>query len=286
MRARLTSMSGRFHLIPYITINFNKMKKIVLLVFLVGYTCAASAQITLEKTYNYSTSIVELENQGYKYYLMDVPNEQCRIYNLDHSLFKTINCNVPGNFYLADIKFVSQNLFDNDAGIEILCVFYRYYSSGQYYEYNSKIINDDGSLITSINGAQYNYINQTGENEYKLFSYCFDYSVFPEKAWTNIYGLPGEAVSSSLISSAENNFMEAFPNPASNIVKVEYSLPDNVNDGILYLIDNSGRQTKTFRIDNHTNHLNLNVNDFKSGIYHYFIEYNNNRTASKKLVIR
>jgi hypothetical protein len=264
------------------------MKKNIFLVFvfLVGYIYAANAQVTLEKTYNYSTSIVELENLGYKYYLMDVPNEQCRIYNLDHSLFKTINCNVPSNFYLADIKFVSQNLFDNDAGIEILCVFYRYYSSGQYYEYNSKIINDDGSLIASINGAQYNYINQTGENEYKLFSYCFDYSVFPEKVWTNIYGLPGEAVSSSLTSDVENNFIEAFPNPASSNVKVEYSLPENVNDGILYLLDNTGRHIKNFNIDNHTNHLNLNVTDFKSGIYHYFVEYNNIRTASKQLVIR
>lgn len=262
------------------------MKKALLLAFFAIYGFAASTQIVLEKTYNYSTSIVELENLGYKYYLMDVSNEQCRIYNLDHSLYKTINCNVPTNFYLADIKFVSQNLFDNDAGIEILCTFYRYYSNGQYYEYDSKIINDDGSLITSIDGAQYNYINQTGENEYKLFSYCFDYSVFPEKVWTNIYGLPGEPVSSSLISDAENNFIEAFPNPAAYNVKVEYSLPENVNEGVLYLIDNSGRQIKTYRIDNHSDHLNLNINDYKNGIYHYFIEYNNKRTASKKLVIR
>ena len=147
------------------------MKKNIFLVFvfLVGYIYAANAQVTLEKTYNYSTSIVELENLGYKYYLMDVPNEQCRIYNLDHSLFKTINCNVPSNFYLADIKFVSQNLFDNDAGIEILCVFYRYYSSGQYYEYDTKIINDDGSLITSINGAQITILT----NPAKTNTNCF-----------------------------------------------------------------------------------------------------------------
>ena len=130
-----------------------------------------------------------------KYYLMDVPNGQCRIYNTDHSLFKTINCNVPGGFYLSDIKFLSEKLFDNDAGIELLCTFYKYNSSLNFYEYDSKIINDDGSQIQFIDGGLYNYINKTEENTYKLFSYCFDYSVFPEKVWTNIYNLPGTVVS-------------------------------------------------------------------------------------------
>lgn len=262
------------------------MKKLTLFCALCSLLITANSQVVLEKKYDYSTSIVELENLGYKYYLMDVPNGQCRIYNLDHSLYKTINCNVPGNFFLADIKFVSQNLFDNDAGIELLCTFYRYYSSMQYYEYDSKIINEDGSLVTGIDGAQYNYINQTGENEYKLFSYCFDYSVFPEKVWTNIYSLAGEPATISFNPAGNENFIEAFPNPASNTLKVEYSLPETVNEGILRFMDNSGRQVKHFVVDRHTNYLQLDVNDFKSGIYHYFIEFGDSRTVTKKLVIR
>lgn len=262
------------------------MKQLFLVIIFGNFLFSAHSQVTFEKKYDHSTAIVELETLGFKYFLMDVPNEQCRIYNPDHSLFKTINCNIPANFYLSDIKFVSQNLFDSDSGIELLCTFYSYNSTGQYYEYDSKIINEDGSLITSIDGALYNYINKTGENEFKLFSYCFDYSVTPEKVWTNIYGLPGEPSVSSFAPDLKDNFIDAFPNPASNALKIEYSLPENVNEGILHFIDNSGRQINSFTIDNHINHLQLNVNDFESGVYHYFIEFNNKRTASKKLVIR
>ncbi|MBW6534336.1 MAG: hypothetical protein K0B11_04975 [Mariniphaga sp.] len=38
-----------------------------------------NAQVSLEKKYDYSTSVVEFETLGCKYYLMDVPNGQCRI---------------------------------------------------------------------------------------------------------------------------------------------------------------------------------------------------------------
>jgi hypothetical protein len=121
------------------------MKSILTFAVLLLIYTAGNAQVSLEKKYDYSTSVVEFETLGFKYFLMDVPNGQCRIYNPDHSLFKTINCNVPAGFYLYDIKFLSEKLFDSDAGIELLCTFYKYNETLQYYEYDSKIINEDGS---------------------------------------------------------------------------------------------------------------------------------------------
>ena len=263
------------------------MKKIILVSLISLFYFGINAQVTLNHTYNFSASVVKLETLGYKYYLMDVPNAQCRIYNLDHSLYKTINCSVPANYFLADIKFISQNLFDTDDGIELAFTYYRYYGSNQYYEYNSKIINDDGSVITTIDGAQYLYVNKTADDTHKFFAYCFDYSVFPEKVWTKIYNLPGEpVVAAKIYENQSENLLKAFPNPAVNSVKVAYSLPEDIETGVLHLVDNSGRETKQFVVDNHTDYLQLNVSDFPAGLYHYFIEYNNTRTASKKLVIR
>jgi hypothetical protein len=255
---------------------------IFLLIFATGNT-----QVTLEKKYDYSTSVVEFETLGYKYYLMDVPNGQCRIYNLDHSLFKTVNCIMPANFYLYDVKFLSETLFDNDAGIELLCTFYRYNDSPGYYEYDSKIINEDGSQLTFIDGALYNYINKTGENTHKLFSYCYDFSVWPEKVWTNIYSLPGTPVVSAFLENESSDFnLKAFPNPTSGQVKVAYNLPPEEREGKLSLFDNSGRLIQQFIIDNHTDHLLLDVSDYKNGVYHYFVEYDNKRSPSQKLVVR
>lgn len=263
------------------------MKTQLLTTILLLAAFTLQAQVTLDKKYDYSTSVVKLETLGYKYFLMDVPAGQCRIYNLDHSLFKAVNCNVPSGSYLFDIKFLSEKLFDSDAGIELLCTFYKYYSAQNYYEYDSKIINDDGSQITFVDGSLYNYINKTGDNTYKLFSYCYDFSVFPEKVWTNIYSLPGSSTVSAIMIDNEPDFLlNAFPNPANQALKVAYILPENINQATLHLIDNSGKQVEQFMVDSHTDHLMLDVSRYQSGVYHYFIEYGNTRTESKKLVVR
>lgn len=263
------------------------MKKLISTCFFLALLIVSSAQVTFDKKYDYSTSVVKLETLGYKYYLMDVPNGQCRLYNTDHSLYKTISCNVSGGFYLYDIKFLSEKLFDSDSGIELLCTFYKYNTAQAYYEYDSKIINDDGSQITFIDGALYNYINQTSENTYKLFSYCYDLSLTPEKVWTNIYSLPGTMVSAQLLNEKSPDILlNGYPNPASNSIKIAYSLPENVNLATLHLIDNSGRQVEQFTVDNHTDHLTLDVSRFQSGVYVYFIEYGNEKSAARKLVVR
>lgn len=263
------------------------MKQLFATILLLLIFAAGNAQVTLEKKYDYSTSVVEFETLGFKYYLMDVPNGQCRIYNTDHSLFKTINCNVPAGYYLSDLKFISEKLFDSDAGIELLCTFYKYNAASDYYEYDSKIINEDGSQLTFIDGGLYNYIHQTGENTYKLFSYCYDFSTFPEKVWTNIYSLPGTPVVSAFLENENPDFnLKAFPNPTSGQLKVAYNLPPEVQEGTLFLFDNNGKQVNRFVIDNHTDHLLLDVSDYKSGVYHYFVEYGNKRSPSQKLVIR
>lgn len=248
---------------------------------------ALHAQVTLNHRYDYSTSVVKLETLGYKYYLMDVPNGQCRLYNTDHSLFKTINCNVPSGFFLYDITYLSEKLFDTDAGIELICTFYKYNTNQSYYEYDSKIINDDGSQIQFIDGSLYNYINATADNTYKLFSYCYDYSSSPEKVWTNIYNIPALVVSALYLDDNKPEILlNAFPNPATNTLKVEYYLPENVNQATFHLFDNSGKQIDQFIIDKHTDHLMLDVNSYQSGVYHYFIEFGDERTASKKLIVQ
>jgi hypothetical protein len=264
-------------------------KKIFTTGFFALLFTALSAQVSLDKTYTYSTAVVKLETLGYKYFLMDVPNEQCRIYNLDHSLFKTITCKVPTDFYLADIKYVSQNLFDNDSGIELVFTFYKYVptTTSYYYMYNSKIINEEGTVIQNIDGARYIYINQTGENTNKLFAYCYDYSVFPEIIWTNIYNLPGmPVVSSAIKNDAPEIGIGAFPNPASKTVTVAYKLPEPVSEGTLHLFDNTGRKISQFTIDPHSDHLSLDVSQYQRGVYHYFVEYGNTKMPSGKLVIQ
>ncbi len=254
-----------------------------------AFMLAAFSQVTLQKTYDYSASVVKLETLGYKYYLMDVPNSQCRIYNMDHSLFKTINCAVPNGYYLSDIKYVSEKLFNSDSQVELAYTYYKYVatSASYYYSYGSKVVSESGSNLITIDGAQYIYANKTSDTEYKLFAYCFDYSVSPEKVWTNIYNLPGTLVSIQGLSQSQPNlFLNAWPNPATDIIRLEYELPANTRSARLNLADSNGRPVKNFRIDSHSDHVALDVNDLSSGVYFYFIEYDNLRSISKKIVVR
>lgn len=263
------------------------MKNTISLMIAIFWFSGTMAQVTLEHTYNYSATVVKLETLGYKYYLMDVPREECRIYNLDHSVYKTISCTAPANCYLFDIKFLSEKLFDADAGIELLYSYYQYYSGGDYYDYDSRIINEDGSEIVFIDGALYNYINKTGDEDYKLFSYCYNFSSFPEVIWTNIYSLPGLPVLNASLANNETNWLlTAFPNPTNKSVKLAYSLPENVFSATLYLIDNNGRPIDEFIVDTYSDHLDLDVSNFSSGVYFYFIETEGKRSATQKLIVQ
>lgn len=266
------------------------MKRFIFNALLLIIVSAGHGQITFEHTYNYSATVVKLETQGYKYYLMDVPNSQCKIYNMDHSIYKTINCATPSGYYLSDIKYVSENLFDNDDEIEIAYSYYKYVptSTSYYYMYGSRIINESGTNeIPAIDNARYVIVNKTGDSQYHLFAYCYDYSIYPEKVWTSIYKLPG-ALTTTLVASANktNDYLRAYPNPATDIIRVEYTLPENVQRASLYLMDSNGRTLKHFKIDAHSDHLALDVNTLPSGIYNYFIEYDNQRSISKKIVVQ
>lgn len=263
------------------------MKNTISLLVALFWISGTMAQVSLEHTYNYSATVVQFETLGYKYYLMDVPRSECRIYNMDHSLNKTISCPVPSGCYLFDIKFVSEKTFDNDAGIELLYSYYKYYSGSDYYDYDTRIVNDDGSEIVFINGGLYNYINKTGTDTYKLFSYCYDFSSLPETIWTNIYGLPGAPPVSASVSEQNNDWsLNAFPNPSSEKVKVAYTLPGNVFSATLNLIDNSGRPVGRFVVDRYSDHLDLDLSNLAGGIYFYFIETEGEKSETQKLIIQ
>ncbi len=265
------------------------MKKSTLISLFLLITAVGQAQVTLEHSYNYSAAAVNFETLGYKYYLMDVPNSQCRIYNLDHSLYKSINCSVPSECYLADVKYLSQKVFDSDEGIELVYTWYKYVptTDSYYYEYGSSIIDEDGFPIADIEGARYVYLNETEENVWKLFAYCYDFSVWPERIWTNIYELPGTPVFSFLPDDEIFDVkLNAMPNPAVTSVKVNYTLPPEVREATLFLIDSNGKLVRQFLVDNHTNHLLLDISAYPGGLYHYYLEYKNTRSNAEKLVIQ
>ena len=59
-------------------------------------------------------------------------------------------------------------------------------------------------IIVSVSSAQV------------TFEKKYNYSVFPETIWTNIYSLPGMPVFSAKLKDKPDFELNAFPNPAEN----------------------------------------------------------------------
>ncbi len=75
---------------------------------------------------------------------MDDWANQCRIYNTDHSLWKTINLLVPPGQYLYDIKYVSEGLFTSDDALSLLYIYYEYDEINQYSTYTVAVVTENG----------------------------------------------------------------------------------------------------------------------------------------------
>ncbi len=170
------------------------MKNVVNTLMFCFLVVSGYGQITHEQTYDHSGTYTRLTNSGVKFFVMDVGLNQCRIYNPDHSLWKTINLDMPPDHYLYDIKYVSENLFATDNSLCLAYTYYNYNVAGQYYTFAARIIKEDGTELINIPGCQYLFVHNLEEEGSRLLAYSFDYSVFPYTVQTHAYNLPGSIV--------------------------------------------------------------------------------------------
>jgi hypothetical protein len=261
------------------------MKKVTLIFLLFLSLGMLQAQINLEEEFNHSGTFVNLSNSGYKFYLMDVVAEQCRIYNTDYSLWKTLNLNVPDNHYLYDIRFVSENLFTNDNTLSLCYIYYNYDEVNLYYTYTAVIMNESGSILLTIPGAQYVYANNLGDEGAKLTAYSYDYSIYPSTIKTLVYDLPGTLVSNAAGQQHENVLADAYPNPATGYTILPYSLPADVSAATLIVNDASGKVIQSYPVDRQFEKLRINTAQMPKGFYLYHIEAGAYRSEARKIIV-
>ncbi|MEI8048070.1 MAG: T9SS type A sorting domain-containing protein [Bacteroidota bacterium] len=258
-----------------------------ILSILIFTTFRSQGQTTLEHIYTgVSAAYVKLPVAGYKYYVMDVTNSQCRLYNNDHSLWKTISLSIPANYYLYDIQFVTENLFNTDNLIELMYVSYSYNTTSAYYSYDTRIANENGTVLLSIPGGGYSaiYSAQSGS---KLFTWVYDYSVSPSTVSTMIYSIPGQVLTDIQEPTIKQGFSMplAFPNPATNSATIPYTLPGSVKQAELKLYNSNGQLVKTFNIDHTFDNILIQTNELPAGMYLYRIEAANFKSETYKLAI-
>lgn len=240
------------------------------------------SQITLEATYSQSGTYTQLPLSGTKFYLMDVVNSKCLINNANHTNWKTINLAVPANNYLYDIKYLSENLFTTDNSLCLSYVYYNYNSTGQYYSYTAKVVKENGSVLLTIPGCQYLYVYTFNDGSTKLVTYSYDNSVFPSTIQTAVYNLPGALVAAP---EKQTEPLFAIPNPAQQAVRIPYQLPAEIHNATLELLDVNGKKLRSFFLNDQQGSLLIGLETFPRGTYFYFIEAENYRSATGKLIV-
>lgn len=263
------------------------MKKLTIILGILCISLIGFGQINLEQTYTYSGTYTRLSISGDKFFVMDVGLSQCRIYNTNHSLWKTISLSVPANNYLYDIQYISENLFTTDGALCLVYTYYSYDAVNLYYTYTTKIVKENGTVLLSLPGCQYYYATTLLDGNVKFVTYSYDYSVSPYTVATSVYDIPGNLV----LSMTENGVIEtstplrAFPNPASDRLTLSYELPLGSVNATLTINDIQGRLIHTYPVQNNTNRMDIQVSQLPDGVYFYTIQSGNYRSNPAKIII-
>jgi hypothetical protein len=79
---------------------------------------------------------------------------------------------------------------------------------------------------------------------------------------------------------------DIYPNPASNQINIDYSMPIDVNEASVKIVNLLGTVVKEDPIDTRASNMKMDIFDLKGGIYFYSIYINGEIYNTKKLIIR
>lgn len=249
---------------------------------LILLTINSYSQITLDfQTQKWYLTTAFLSDTETKYYDMDVANNQFSLYNLDGTLYKTIDLPPqPGpNTFFNYIFYISRTLFDNDpSNIEYL-VEYIYDSSSNYHYDRTKIIREDGTILFDELYAKYNYIYPSEEGTKLMldYNYANGYAIGKK-----IFSLPGSIPTSNQEKSNFSNIpFNLYPNPNNGSFFIKMRLKQG-EENIIDLFSSNGVLIDTYRSRN--NFLQINNFNLSEGIY--FLSNRIGNSNSTRMIIK
>ena len=231
---------------------------------------------------------------GYQYVKINRCGKCIGIYNMSHALVKTISlANVPADSVIynqvGDILYLSQNLFSTDSKIDFMYCF-EYSESGNTIHITD-IYNEDAVLIfsdTSYPAIRANFEQQqlpiynTPEGAKMILS-CAN-------GQAKVFSLPGKLPSccneddiSSYAVPKQSGISNAYPNPNNGSTKIDYILPNGVNEGEVVFYNLMGNEVKRFKVDRTFNTLLISTKDIAAGTYYYQLQTEGESSQGKRI---
>jgi len=81
-------------------------------------------------------------------------------------------------------------------------------------------------------------------------------------------------------------FSEAYPNPATSKVNVDYSLPSGVSNASIKISNMLGAKVKEIRLEEITGTARIDVSEYLNGIYFYSLSADDQLILTRKFVVR
>ena len=86
-------------------------------------------------------------------------------------------------------------------------------------------------------------------------------------------------------SSKENNIVDIYPNPAQDLININYSLVKGVSNGKLVVTNMLGKMVRSYEVRGSTGKAILETSELENGIYFYSLVVNGKTYATRKLLV-
>jgi hypothetical protein len=278
---------------PLVHLSFLKhqnMKHTLITLALCFVSLLSFGQITLEHTYSTvmpgaSGQFVLFSSNGTKIMMSDTGTNQVKLYNTDHSLWKTINVPAYSGFRFTNSYLVSDNLFNSDNNIEMIVTYY-----GAAATYKSVVIAEDGTVLADLGGALF-FSTHSVDGHYKLSA-----STLAAGAYTyDIYSLPGTLPCGlcgnvGVTTPVHNNggtgtLSDATPNPTTGGALISFTLPYGVSDANISITNAAGQIVQEIPVNGQSGQVHISTDNLSSGIYYYNYSDATINSEVKKLVV-
>ncbi|HQQ93978.1 MAG TPA: T9SS type A sorting domain-containing protein [Bacteroidia bacterium] len=277
-------------------------------IFILFLCAGIKAQITLENTYPVSInpSVVKLQQAGYKYVFVDMPNAQIRLYNPNHSLYKTIT--VPSiSANSKQVFALSDQLFNSNGLIEYGLATVYQSSNPPSMSYTFFVFDENGQQLFKRDSAS---VLQTMTGENALLNPDPLYSVGSGtklklciapggNQYFEVYSLPGTIPCEPCGSNGGNpgavgvgdnsggtNAEKArfFPNPVTEQLKLKYNLPRGSHEAIVKIYSTEGKLIEQMKLSHDFDYILL-PSDYNNGLYFYSLEIDGKVIQTEKVVL-
>jgi hypothetical protein len=287
------------------------MKKNLILLLVLAIAAIGKAQIVYSSSYSGQVALTKLHQSGYKYFVTNSLAGTINLYNINHSLWKTIA--IPTQTLpINSITYLSENLFDNDNLIEFVVYTFSMSTPSPTaptaFRSKVQVYKENGTLVFSRDSASVGY--GIAGNSFSNLDGVFDdgtgaklklgiFTILGSGVTTpkyEIYSLPGtipcitcntQTTSGTGLAKEQLSSTGApvfYPNPASDQIKINYSLPINTKKAFIRIQDAQGKVVDTYEVTSDFSDLLIPAT-YQNGLYLYTLEVDGNIIKTEKIIV-